>query len=217
MSDVICDVVCDVTTKTMEIDEVVIKNDKDISISPQKAEAVFSRSKLLISPETLHLAFDRMGREITDKLADKNPIIICIMNGGLMFTGELMRRVSIPLEFDYVHASRYGDNIKPGENLRWKKYPSRNLDNRCVLLLDDVLDGGVTFAKIKDYCLECGASEVHTAAMVDKKASRDPSGVKQADFTGVCVGDEYIFGFGLDYYGYLRNKDGIFAIDKSDY
>lgn len=211
------DVICDVAIKQPEIDEAVVKSDKDISISPQKAEDVFSRSKLLISPDVLHVAFDRMGREITDKLADKNPVMICIMNGGLMFTGELMRRISFPLEFDYVHASRYGDDIKPGENLRWKKFPSRNLDNRCVLLLDDVLDGGVTFAKIRDYCFEHGASEVYTAVMVDKAASRDSLGVQKADFTGVDVGDEYIFGFGLDYYGYLRNKDGIFAIDKGDY
>ena len=188
------DVICDVAIKQPEIDEAVVKSDKDISISPQKAEDVFSRSKLLISPDVLHVAFDRMGREITDKLADKNPVMICIMNGGLMFTGELMRRISFPL-----------------------KFPSRNLDNRCVLLLDDVLDGGVTFAKIRDYCFEHGASEVYTAVMVDKAASRDSLGVQKADFTGVDVGDEYIFGFGLDYYGYLRNKDGIFAIDKGDY
>jgi hypoxanthine phosphoribosyltransferase len=211
------DLICDDATIKLDIDEAVKKSDKDISISPKKAEEVFSRSRLLISPKTLHEAFDRMGHEITQKLAAKNPIVICIMNGGLMFTGELMRRISFPLEFDYVHASRYGNDIKPGENLRWKKYPSRNLDDRCVLLLDDVLDGGVTFAKIRDYCFENGASEVYTAVMVDKNASRDSSGVKQADFTGVCVGDEYIFGFGLDYYGYLRNKDGIFALDSGDY
>jgi hypoxanthine phosphoribosyltransferase len=210
------DLVCETYSKTVDIEEIVNTDGKDISISPQKAESVFSKSKLLISAEDLHKSFDRMSLEIINTLADKNPVIICIMNGGLMFTAELMRRISFPLEFDYVHASRYGNATKPGENLRWKKYPSRDLDKRCVLLLDDVLDGGVTFAKIKEYCLGLGASEVYTAVMVDKKVGRDPLGVKQADFTGVEVGNDYIFGFGLDYHGYLRNKDGIFAIDEKD-
>ena len=84
-------------------------------------------------------------------------------------------------------------------------------------MLDDVLDGGVTFSKIKEYCYDNGASEVYTAVMVDKKVNRDTQGVQEADFTGVEVGDDYIFGFGLDYHGYLRNKNGIYALDKADY
>ena len=89
-----------------------------------------------------------MSSEITGVLSLKNPIIMCIMNGGLMFTGEIMRGI-FPLEFDYVHASRYGDNIEPGKDLRWKKHPSRNLKDRCVLLLDDVLDEELLFQKLK--------------------------------------------------------------------
>ena len=134
-----------------------------------------------------------------------------------MFSSELMKRISFPLEFDYVHATRYGNSTKPGDKLSWSKYPSVNLSGRTVLLVDDVLDGGVTFSRIKNYCMIHGALEVHTAVMVDKKVKRDATGLSYADFTGVSVGNDYIFGFGLDYHGYLRNKNGVFAINPEDY
>ena len=87
---------CDITIKDLNSEMKMSSEGKDISIMPDKAEAVFSRSKLLIPPADLHYEFDRMSSEITGVLSLKNHIIMCIMNGGLMFTGEIMRRVSFP-------------------------------------------------------------------------------------------------------------------------
>ncbi len=198
------------------MEEIVDKIDKvklDNLISEElRTENILDKSKLLISKDQLYLSFDNIAFDITLQLKDSNPIVICVMNGGLMFTSELLKRLRFPLQLDYVHASRYGENITPGATLNWKKHPSIDLLNRNIILVDDVLDGGVTFARIRDYCLEKGAKSVNTVVMVDKKVDRDPTGLKSADFSCVSVGDEYIFGFGLDYKGYWRNLPGIYAL-----
>ena len=198
------------------MEEIVDKIDKvkleNLISEELRTENILDKSKLLISKDQLYLSFDNIAFDITLQLKDSNPIVICVMNGGLMFTSELLKRLRFPLQLDYVHASRYGENITPESTLNWKKYPSIDLLDRNIILVDDVLDGGVTFARIRDYCLEKGAKSVNTVVMVDKKVDRDPAGLKSADFSCVSVGDEYIFGFGLDYKGYWRNLPGIYAL-----
>ena len=174
---------------------------------------ILNNSRLLVSKEELYLAFDNAAFDLTLKFKDKNPIFMCVMNGGLMFTSELLKRLKFPLQLDYVHATRYGNKTTPGETLYWKKYPSIDLSGRNIVLVDDVLDGGVTFSRIKDYCLKQGAKSVNTVVMVNKQVKREPLGLDKADFSCVSVGGEYIFGFGLDYKGYWRNLENIYAVN----
>lgn len=182
-------------------------------LSDKSISNILNNSRLLISKEELYLSFDNMAFDLTLKFKEKNPIFMCVMNGGLMFTSELLKRLNFPLQLDYVHATRYGDKITPGETLYWKKYPSIDLSGRNIVLVDDVLDGGVTFARIKDYCFKQGAKSVSTVVMVNKQVKRESLGLDQADFSCVSVGSEYIFGFGLDYKGYWRNLENIYAVN----
>jgi len=178
---------------------------------PNKIKAVYEKSSCLYTSNEVAAALDRMAINIHDKLKDKNPVIICVMIGGLVPLGNLLLRLDFPLEVDYVHATRYRGEITGGE-IHWKVRPSTNLKGRTVLVVDDILDGGLTLAAIIDEIKALGADEVYSAVLVDKYRKRVPNGLQEADFVGLQVEDHYIFGYGMDYNEYLRNAPGIFVV-----
>jgi hypoxanthine phosphoribosyltransferase len=178
---------------------------------PSKIQKIYEGSELLYTANEVEAALDRMARSIEEQLKDKNPVIICVMIGGLIPMANLLLRLNFPLEVDYVHATRYGSTIHGGE-LTWKVRPSVNLVNRTVLIVDDILDAGVTLSAIIQEIKNTGASEVYSAVLVDKHHKRDPQGLQQADFVGLEVDDHYIFGYGMDYEEYLRNAPGIYIV-----
>ncbi len=181
---------------------------------PKFIQEVLDASTLLISKETIMKAFDAMAIQATQVLKNKNPILLCVMNGGLMTMSELAMRLNFPLQMDYLHATRYDGETHGGRQIFWRKEPSIPMKDRVVVIVDDILDGGLTLKAIEDFCKKEQAKEIYTAVMLDKPAARDPDGVQKADFTGIAIEDHYVFGFGLDYKEYLRNIPGIYAVDQ---
>ncbi|HDS3847738.1 hypoxanthine-guanine phosphoribosyltransferase [Legionella pneumophila] len=178
---------------------------------PDKIKAVYEKSTCLYTSNEVEAALDRMAIKIHETLQDKNPVIICVMVGGLVPLGNLLHRLDFPLEVDYVHATRYRGDLTGGDIL-WKVRPSSNLAGRTVLVVDDILDGGITLAAIINEVKAMGAAEVYSAVLVDKYRKRVPNGLQKADFVGLQVEDHYIFGYGMDYNEYLRNAPGIFIV-----
>lgn len=178
---------------------------------PETIKAVYEKSTCLFRPDEIDAALDRMAAQIHEVLNDKNPVIICVMIGGLVPMGNLLPRLDFPLEVDYVHATRYCGEIIGGE-LHWKVRPSLNLAGRTVLVVDDILDGGVTLAAILAEIKLLGAHAVYSAVLVDKRHKRVENGLQHADFVGLEIDDHYIFGYGMDYNEYLRNAPGIFVV-----
>jgi hypoxanthine phosphoribosyltransferase len=182
---------------------------------PSKIKEVYENSTCLFTTKEVEAALDRLAINIHEQLQDKNPIILCVMIGGLVPMGNLLPRLDFPLEVDYLHATRYKGGITGGE-LQWKVKPSSNLANRTVLVVDDILDGGLTLAAIIAEVKALGAKEVYCAVLVDKHHKRLPNGLQKADFVGLKVDDHYIFGYGMDYNEYLRNAPGIFVVSPKD-
>lgn len=178
---------------------------------PKEVEEVYSKAECLHTKEDVDQALDRMADDIHVKLHDQNPVVLCVMIGAIIPLGHLLTRLDFPLEVDYVHATRYRGQLTGGD-IHWKSMPKISLNNRTVLIVDDVLDGGVTLKAIVDYCEQQGAKKVYTAALVEKENTRIEGGLQEADFIGLTVEDRYIFGYGLDYKEYLRNAPGIFAV-----
>lgn len=178
---------------------------------PQKILEVYEKSTRLFSTHEVEVALDKMAKDIHMCLHDKNPVLLCVMVGGLVPMGNLLPRLDFPLEVDYVHATRYNGEISGGE-LIWKVKPSVDLANRTVLVVDDILDGGVTLAAILKEVKAMGAENVYSAVLVDKHHNRVENGLEKADFVGLEVDDHYIFGYGMDYNEYLRNAPGIFVV-----
>lgn len=180
-----------------------------------KINEVFARSSCIYTQEDIERALEKMAASINIKLADKNPVIICVMIGGLVPVGNLLLKLNFPLEIDYVHATRYRGALSGGE-IHWKARPKIDLKDRVVLVVDDILDGGITLQAIIDEFLEIGAAEVYSAVLIDKYQKRVAGGLKRADFVGLQVEDHYVFGFGMDYKEYLRNIPGIYKVAPED-
>lgn len=183
-------------------------------MTPIDLKAVSSRSTCLHSAKEVEAAIDAMAIAISDRLNGHDPILLCIMNGGLILTGRLATRLNFPLQMDYLHATRYRDKTQ-GADLHWERHPSISLGGRYVLVIDDILDEGDTLAAVVAHCQEQGAQEVLSAVLVDKQHDRKNTSLK-ADFVGLEVPDYYLYGYGMDYRGYLRNASGIFAVDPAD-
>lgn len=178
---------------------------------PVKIKDVYEKSTCLFTTNEVEAALDRMAINIHEELQDQNPVLICVMVGGLVLLGNLLPRLDFPLEVDYVHATRYQGEITGGDIL-WKVKPSANLTGRTVLVVDDILDGGITLAAIIEEINALGAKKVYSAVLVDKYRKRVENGLKEADFVGLQIEDHFIFGYGMDYNEYLRNAPGIFVV-----
>ena len=175
-----------------------------------EAQQVLKEAELLHTSTDVENAIDHMATEITTALRDKNPLLLCLMIGGVVPAGMLIPKLDFPLEIDYIHATRYRGETS-GSDIKWLKNPDISLNNRTILLIDDILDEGITLKEIIDECKKQGAAEIFTAVLVDKQLNR-PRALNKANFTGLSVPNRYVFGYGMDYKGYLRNAPGIYAV-----
>jgi hypoxanthine phosphoribosyltransferase len=164
---------------------------------------------LLLSAQDVNKAIADMATQITADIGDSKPLVLCVMGGGVVFTGHLLPQLNFPLEFDYVQASRYHNNTE-GQHLVWKVMPGDNVKDRTVLVLDDILDEGHTLAAIKEKCLAHGAKQVVVAVLVEKILNKTKP--VKADYVGLQVPDRYVFGCGMDVYGWWRNLPAIYAL-----
>ncbi len=167
-----------------------------------------SSARLLHSESEVESAIDHMAEQINLQLSDTNPVILCVMNGAVVVTGKLLTRLTFSLTFDVINASRYG-NKTSGNEIKWIQKPQTNLHGRTVLIVDDILDYGITLEALYQYCKQQNAASIYTAVLVDKQI--DCKKPITADFVGLKVENHYLFGYGMDYKGYLRNACGIYA------
>lgn len=182
-----------------------------MSVTLEEVQLALDEADCLFTEAEVEAAIDRMAQAITGRLASSNPLVYCVMNGGLIVTGKLLTKLCFPLEAEYLHATRYGHKLY-GTVLDWKVRPTQDMRGRTVLIIDDILDEGATLAAIVGYCREEGAREVLTAVLVDKKHGRKAHTDLKGDFVGLEVEDRYLFGYGMDYKGYWRNAPGIYAL-----
>lgn len=175
----------------------------------QEAAHIYRSAELLHDSTSIAQALDRMASEITAQLARSNPLALVVLTGGMIPASGLLTRLDFPLEIDYLHATRYRGATVGGQ-LHWKARPTIPLVDRHVLLVDDILDEGHTLQAIVAECRQQGAASVRSAVLVEKQHQRRIN--ITADFVGLVVPDRYVFGYGMDYKGYLRNLPGIYAV-----
>jgi hypoxanthine phosphoribosyltransferase len=181
-----------------------------MSIDTDRVQEVLEAADQLCSQEQVEAALERMAADIGQAIGDQDPLLLCVMTGGLIVSSELFTRLGFPVQLDYLHATRY-QGTQGGKVLKWITRPSQTLEGRTLLVVDDILDEGLTLAAILDYCHEQGAAAVYSAVLVEKVHQRKSTDLK-ADFVGLRVEDRYLFGYGMDYHGYLRNVKGIYAV-----
>jgi hypoxanthine phosphoribosyltransferase len=182
-----------------------------MSLNLEEIKRAREEADCLADATTVEAALDRMAAEITMRLADANPLVYAVMNGGLIFAGRILPRLPFPLEVAYLHATRYGHAIQ-GTLLDWRVRPTQDLRGRTVLVLDDILDEGHTLKAIIEHLKEEGAAKVLSAVLVHKLHDRKAYPGMRADFSGLDIADRFLFGCGMDYKGYWRNAPGIYAV-----
>ncbi|MFP4129698.1 MAG: hypoxanthine-guanine phosphoribosyltransferase [Halorhodospira sp.] len=168
-------------------------------------------AELIHDRHAVEAALDRMAAAITEDLGGKRPLILGVMIGGMIPAGQLLPRLAFALEVDYVHATRYRNEVS-GQELVWHALPSTPIEDRDLLVIDDILDEGHTLAAILDAFRRGGARSVRSAVLVEKHHDRRCPGMA-ADYVGLDTPDRYLFGVGMDCRGLGRNADGIYAID----
>ncbi len=168
------------------------------------AECIFSQQQVMQS-------IQRVGEAIQADLSDANPIFLIVMKGAAVFAGQLLTHLDMPLEVDYLHATRYGKETSGGV-ITWKVKPQSSLEGRTVVILDDILDEGHTLLSIQEYCKQNGASVIKTAVLVNKRHDRRHPQMNDADYVGLEAPDKFLFGYGMDFKEYWRNAPGIYAV-----
>lgn len=174
--------------------------------------SIIQEADCIVSHREVEAAIDRVAAEMTQRLSQTNPVLLCLMKGGLVFTGKLIERLQFPLEIDYIHATRYQNETVGTDQIEWLALPKTDLSNRTVILVDDILDVGFTLNAVLASSQLSKAKEIFTAVLVDKVHDRKANPNFKAHYTGLTVEDRYLFGYGMDYKGYLRNAQGIYAI-----
>jgi len=176
-----------------------------------KAWQVLENAVLVCDEVRVRAAVERIAGEITASLKDRLPLVLSVMGGGVVFTGQLLPLLRFPLEFDYVHVTRYRGKTSGGE-IEWVVKPRVSVKGRSVLVIDDILDEGRTLAEIKRWLGANGASSIHTAVFADKDL-KTPKPVT-ADFVGIRVPNRYVFGFGMDVHDAWRNLPAVYALKE---
>ena len=177
----------------------------------EEIETVRARADCLWTREQLELACDSMAQSITARLAHANPLLLVVMTGGLVPAAMLLPRLEFPLQVDYIHLTRYGAATVGGE-IEWIRRPPASLAGRTVLLVDDLLDHGLTLQAAVRECEQLGAASILTAVLAVKRMAAR-AGLPQVDFHAVETPDRYLFGYGMDYKSWWRNGGGIFAVE----
>lgn len=178
-------------------------------LSNQQARVILQDAELIRSADEVQAAVHRVAHAINTTLADQHPLVLSVMGGAVVFTGQLLPMLDFPLDFDYLHVSRYG-NEKQGGELHWKVAPRENVRGKVVLVVDDILDEGETLHAIKLRVMELGASKFYSAVFADKQNGK--SKPISADFIGMELPNRFVFGYGMDIHGAWRNLPAIYAV-----
>ena len=176
---------------------------------PAAAWNFLEDSDLVASAQEVEAALARLARDISEALRQAYPMILTVMGGAVVFAGQLLPRLRFPLDFDYVHVTRYGTATE-GARIEWRVAPPAGVRGRAVLVLDDILDGGHTMFAIREELRALGAASVQCAVLVEKILAR-PKPIR-ADFIGLKIPDRFVFGCGMDAKGYWRNLPEIRAM-----
>lgn len=159
---------------------------------------------VVLSEEDIHRIVSRMGRQISEDYADKNPLIVAVLRGAFVFTADLMRAITVPCSVDFMAVSSYGDGVKSSGVVRILKDLSTKIEGRDVIIAEDILDSGLTLSYLVDMLRGRGPRSVKVCAFSLKDIPNHTPAIKP-DYLGTHVPDEFIVGYGLDYAEHYRN------------
>lgn len=183
-------------------------------LSESVLNAIHERADCLYNEAAVETAIAECAAKAAQKIAGGQPLVLAVMNGGLTFTDRLLAHWNFPLELDYIHFTRYDGATAGGKNKQIAT-PRTGIQGRHVVVVDDIFDEGLTLANIVDWARANGASQVTSVILTNKQHDRKKTSYRP-DFSALEVADRYVYGYGMDYKGWMRNQRGIYAVAASD-
>ena len=177
-----------------------------------RAQQVHASADRLFDERSVELAISVLAEKVAKDNDENFPLVLCVMNGGLYLTGQLLRYWNFPLTVDYVHATRYR-LATLGKDVLWKAYPQNEIRDRHVLIIDDIFDQGYTLEEVRSYCLKHGALSCNSVFLIRKTHQRKKADIRP-DYVGLECGDVYVYGAGMDLNSHFRNLSSIYAIPE---
>jgi hypoxanthine phosphoribosyltransferase len=178
----------------------------------EKALTIHQDAELLFDQSSVEMAIADLASTVAEQCKDDFPLVLCVMNGGLYLTGQLLRHWEFPLTVDYVHATRYR-LATLGKDVLWKAYPQNELMDRNVIIVDDIFDQGYTLEEIKAYCIKQGAKSITSVFLIRKTHERKKADI-HPDYVGLECADSYVYGVGMDLNSHFRNLSSIYSIEE---
>jgi hypoxanthine phosphoribosyltransferase len=176
----------------------------------EEADHIFRHSEEIVTADEVTASIMRMASAIRADISEDFPLVLSVMGGAAVFTGILLPHLDFPLEFDYIHLTRYRNSTKGSTDMQWRVAPRESVKDRVVLVLDDILDEGETMAAIRERVLAMGAKRFLSAVLCEKILTKPKP--LYPDFCGFTVPERYVFGCGMDAKGYWRNLPSIRAL-----
>jgi hypoxanthine phosphoribosyltransferase len=168
--------------------------------------------RVLFDEATIHHRLDELAARISEDYSDRELTVIAILNGSVILMADLLRRIPLPLKLDCLSVASYHGGTKTSGELIFRQVSLPDVAGRHVLLLDDILDSGVTLASIREKIEKAGPLSVRICVLLEKKKNRlravDP------DYVGFQIADEFVVGYGLDYMERYRNLPCIGVLRK---
>ena len=167
--------------------------------------------ELLIQPEDIQTRVAQLAAEIRTEMGDADVVLVGILNGSFMFLGDLARNLNLPkAKVDFIRLASYGDATESSGSIKMKKDLECDLSGCRVLIVEDIVDTGLTLHWMRDHLRDCGAERVYICALIDKKERREVE--LDIDFAGFELPEGFLVGYGLDYNEQYRCLPGIYNL-----
>ena len=175
-------------------------------------QKILSESECIYTESQINKSIAELAKKIEEKIYPLNPLVMPILDGAVMFSAALLKHFSFPFDVDYMHLTRYrGKTV--GSSLEWKKKPTAAIENRDVVIVDDIFDEGYTLSEAAHYCKNKNAKSVLTVVLALKEHNRSFNNTLP-DYYALKVPDRYVFGFGMDYKNNYRDLTSIYALNE---
>ena len=159
--------------------------------------------KVLLTEEQIKTRIKELASQISEDYKDKQPLLVCILNGAYVFYVNLLCEMAIPLTMNYMRISSYGAGTESSGTVRILYDLEQDITDKDVIIVEDIIDSGNTLYKLTNTLSKRGAASIKTCCLLDKPSRRQVD--IDADYVGFVVPDEFLVGYGLDYDGIYRN------------
>jgi hypoxanthine phosphoribosyltransferase len=173
-------------------------------------QALIRKSSVIYSEIEIKTVIKNIADQVNQTIKTDDLYVLCVMNGALIFAGQLLPRLEKNIQYSCIHATRYAASLTGGP-IHWLVKPPIDIEGKTVLILDDILDEGITLREIATTCLAMKAKAIYTAVLFDKEITKEKSYFP--NFIGLKVPNRFVFGYGLDCKGLGRNLPHLYALD----